>query len=159
MMRNLMMNLFMACVLMALFGSFTFGVFLLGLVIGAVLMTVYNLEAGRTIYIVDLWKLVRFLLYFVRILIIANVQVAWEIITPGYHMTPGIIRYPVAGMTPTQITTLANCITLTPGTIAAEIDKAGETLYIHGMYLGDRDKAMAGINELRDRLLREVFHA
>lgn len=157
MIRNLMLNLFLAVALMALFGSFTFGVFLLGLVIGALLLTIYDLEAGESIYLVDLFKLARFCGYFVRILIVANVQVAWEIITPGFGMSPGLIRYPVAGLTPAQITMLAICITLTPGTIAAEVDDAGQVLYIHGMYMGDRDAALAGIDELRRRMLKEVF--
>jgi len=157
MIRNLMFNLFLAVALMALFGSFTFGVFLLGLVIGALLLTIYDLEAGRSIYLLDLLKLVRFAGYFLRILIKANVQVAWEIITPGFGMSPGVIRYPVTELTAAQITMLAICITLTPGTIASQIDEQTRTLYIHSMYAGDRAAAVAAIDELRDRILKEVF--
>ncbi len=157
MIRNLMMNLFMACALMALFGSFTLGVFILGLVIGALLLTIYDMEAGRTVYLRDLFKLVRFVLYFIRIMIQANLQVAWEIITPGFNMSPGVIRYPVGDLTPAQITTLSSCITLTPGTIAAEFNEETRVLYIHAMYMADREKSVAQIDELRDRLLKEVF--
>jgi len=157
MIRNLMLNLFLAVALMALFGSFNLGVFLLGLVMGALLLTIYDLEAGKSIYLLDLIKLVRFAGYFLRILIKANVQVAWEIITPGFGMSPAIIRYPVAGLTPAQITMLAICITLTPGTIAAQLNETSGVLYIHGMYMGDRARAVAGIDELRDRILKEVF--
>lgn len=157
MIRNLMLNLFLALALMALFGSFTFGVFVLGLVIGAALLTIYDLEAGESIYIVDLFKLARFACYFTRILIQANIQVAWEVVSPGFTMSPGILRYPVEELTDTQVTMLAICITLTPGTIASHMDEDRRVLYIHAMYTEDRAKAIAAIDELRDRMLEEVF--
>ena len=72
-------------------------------------------------------------------------------------MHPRIIRYPVTGLSHTQMTTLASAITLTPGTLSADVDEAGQTLYIHCMYAHDRDAAVADLDELRDRLMREVF--
>ena len=95
--------------------------------------------------------------YFLYILVKANLDVAWEIITPGYAMKPRMIRYDVTGLTPIQITTLANAITLTPGTLSADINDAGDTLYIHAMYAEQKQDATKDLDELRDKLLKLVF--
>ena len=82
---------------------------------------------------------------------------AWEIVTPGLRMTPRIIRYDVADLTPVEVTTLANAITLTPGTLTMDVDERGDTLYIHCMYADDRDAAVAELDDLRRRLMEGVF--
>ncbi|MEM6505352.1 MAG: Na+/H+ antiporter subunit E, partial [Planctomycetota bacterium] len=53
--------------------------------------------------------------------------------------------------------TLANAITLTPGTLSADINDAGDTLYIHAMYAEAKKDATRDLDELRDKLLRLVF--
>ncbi len=108
-------------------------------------------------YALRLVNVLRFGVYFLYILIKANLDVAWEIITPGFHMKPRMIRYPVAGLTRAQVTTLANAITLTPGTLSADIDESGQNLYIHAMYAEGRDDAIAELDGLRRRLLWLVF--
>jgi len=83
--------------------------------------------------------------------------VAKEVITPGLHMKPRLIRYDVAGMSAAEITTLANAITLTPGTLSADIDDAGETLFIHCMYAADRQSAVDELDDLKLRILVDLF--
>ncbi|MCG8401158.1 MAG: Na+/H+ antiporter subunit E, partial [Firmicutes bacterium] len=113
--------------------------------------------AGESSYFRKGWRLGSFLVFFITILIKANLEVAWEIITPGYHMQPRIIRYSVEGLTLVQITVLANLITLTPGTLSADVDDDGSHLYIHAMYAGDREAAVAELDRLKHRMMREVF--
>jgi multicomponent Na+:H+ antiporter subunit E len=108
-------------------------------------------------YALRLVNVLRFGVYFLYILIKANLDVAWEIITPGFRMKPRMIRYPVAGLTRAQVTTLANAITLTPGTLSADIDESGQNLYIHAMYAERRGDAIAELDGLRRRLLWLVF--
>lgn len=108
-------------------------------------------------YALRLVNVLRFLVFFLYILVKANLDVAWEIITPGFRMKPRMLRYPVAGLTRAQVTTLANAITLTPGTLSADIDEAGENLYIHAMYAERRGDAIADLDALRHRLLWLVF--
>lgn len=108
-------------------------------------------------YAMRLVNVARFSVYFVYILTRANLDVAWEIITPGFHMKPRIIRYPVAGLTPAQVATFSSAITLTPGTLSADIDASGQNLYIHAMYAEDRADAVAQLDRLKHRLLWLVF--
>ncbi|MEM9110546.1 MAG: Na+/H+ antiporter subunit E [Planctomycetota bacterium] len=130
---------------------------ILGFALGAVVVEMALRAAGRPLYIGRLWSFVRFACYFLSILVKANLDVAWEIITPGYSMKPRMIRYDVTGLTPVQVTTLANAITLTPGTLSADINDAGDTLYIHAMYAEAKKDATRDLDELRDKLLRLVF--
>ncbi|MEM9021744.1 MAG: Na+/H+ antiporter subunit E [Planctomycetota bacterium] len=135
--------------------SFLNGV--LGFVLGALVVTLSARAAGKQPYVGQLINLGRFASYFLYILIKANLEVAWEIVTPQLGMKPRMIRYEVAGLSEVQLTTLASAITLTPGTLSADVDEAGEYLYIHAMYAEKRDDAVADLDELRERLLRLVF--
>ncbi|MGB0768260.1 MAG: Na+/H+ antiporter subunit E [Phycisphaeraceae bacterium] len=130
---------------------------ILGFALGAIVVEMGLRASGSGRYISRLWAVVRFSLYFLYILVKANLDVAWEIVTPGYSMSPRMIRYDVTGLSPIQVTTLANAITLTPGTLSADINDAGDTLYIHAMYAAKKSDAIKDLDELRDKLLRLVF--
>lgn len=154
-----LLNLFLALIYVALVGDasvFTFGV---GFVLGYLIIALYSRATGMGSYPGKLFRLIRFALFFGRILIIANFQVAWEVITPGYKMTPRVIRYDVHGLTPVQVTILASTITLTPGTLTADIDEEGRYLYIHAMYCRDREAAVRELDEIKRRLTNEVFES
>ncbi|MEM9250827.1 MAG: Na+/H+ antiporter subunit E [Planctomycetota bacterium] len=119
---------------------------------------IFGLAAGGIgNYPARVFGLIGFAAYFIRILIVANLQVAYEILTPGYGMSPRFVGYSVAGLSDMQITWLANAITLTPGTLSVDLDDDKELLYIHAMYGKDREALVADLDELKDRLLRGVF--
>ncbi|MEE9405752.1 MAG: Na+/H+ antiporter subunit E [Algisphaera sp.] len=157
MIQKFLLNLALAAVFVALQGSASFIDIVLGLLIGLGVVSMLSNASGNGGYTRRVFGLVRFAFYFIYILIKANLEVAWEVITPGHHMQPRLLRYSVAGLTEVEITTLANAITLTPGTLSADINDAGDTLYIHCMYAREREDAVAALDELRHWLLREVF--
>ncbi|XAL99976.1 Na+/H+ antiporter subunit E [Phycisphaeraceae bacterium D3-23] len=177
MMIRLLLNCAMTLLWMLLWQSASFLNGVLGFVVSALVitMTVRILNLGNAeddaqaasvaprralhgvSYLLRLVNVLRFAVYFVYILIRANIDVAWEIITPGFHMKPRMIRYPVEGLTAVQVTTLANTITLTPGTLSADVDDAGTCLYIHAMYAEHRQDAIDQLDELRNRLMWLVF--
>jgi len=129
----------------------------MGFVIGFVILYFLGLPFGATSYSSKLWRLTKFACYFLKILIESNFVVAKQVLTPGLDISPRIIKYSVEGMTPIQITVLANTITLTPGTLSADICDEGHYLYIHAMFAEDRDAAVADLDELKKRVLEEVF--
>ncbi|QDU71572.1 Na+/H+ antiporter subunit E [Mucisphaera calidilacus] len=154
-----LLNLFLATLYMALVGSVTTLNLVFGLLIGFAITVLVSSLTGEGSYLSRITHLFSFTIYFFRILIFANLQVAYEVLTPTHHMEPRILRYDVRGLSPVQVTTLANAITLTPGTLTSDIDEEAGCLYIHSMYAGDRDKAIAEIDVLRDRIMKEVFNA
>lgn len=157
MINKFLLNLFLAGVYVALAGDVSFLSLLTGFLIGLLVILLIGKADGRGAYLRRVWGVLKFGVYFVFILVKANLQVARESITPGFKMTPRIVRYPVPGMTPVQVTTLASAITLTPGTLSADINDAGDVLYIHCMYAQDREAAIAELDQLKRWLMREVF--
>ena len=131
--------------------------FVIGLAVGFVIVSTSDLAFGRPNHGRRLLGIVHFAGYFLAILIRANLQIAREILTPGFNQTPRIVRYPVQDLDDLQVTVLANCITLTPGTLVVDASEDGHWLYVHCMYAEDRAKAIDGLQKLDDRLRHEVF--
>ena len=160
-MNVFVLNLLLALTFCLMFGTFDAYTLTAGFVAGFLLLApITRVLHGRT-YGGYLFRLLSFAAYFLRILVVANWQVAYEVLTPGHQLTPRIIRYDVGGLSDLQLTTLANAITLTPGTLAVDVSptgaQGGRWLYVHVMFGRDREKAVANIDELRRRLMREVF--
>lgn len=152
-----MLNIVLALLWTLMWGTFDMGVFLSGFVLGYLLLGLFSRTFSQQGYGRKGWQLFSFAAYFVRILIKANLQVAWEIITPRFAMQPRLLRYPVSDLSPAQLTTLANAITLTPGTLSVDVTQDKNWLYVHCMYARDNDQAIAELTELRDRIMDEVF--
>jgi multicomponent Na+:H+ antiporter subunit E len=156
-MRFFLLNLLLAILWMFMWGAFDAYTLLAGFVLGYLLLGL----AGKTItggnYGRRGWDLLSFAFYFIRILVKANWQVARIVLSPSMPIAPRLLRYDVNHLTPAQITTLANAITLTPGTLVVDIDPGGSHLYIHCIAAADGQQAVRELDELRDRLLKEVF--
>ena len=157
MIHAFLLNLFLAIVYLALTGQSSFIDFAIGFLVGYGVLLVYERSRGNVTYAGKVLKLSKFLCYFMYILVKANLQIAYEIITPGMSQTPRIIRYPVAHLSEVELTTLANCITLTPGTLVVDVSDDNKWLYIHCMYARNEQDAIAELDELADHLRREVF--
>lgn len=155
--RLFLLNLFLAIVYVALTGEVTVWNFVAGFVLGYLVLSLVARAMGESSYAGKVLRLISFLGYFLVKLVKTNVEVAWEILTPRYAMTPRILRYPVADLTPGQLTTLANAISLTPGTLTTDVDDEGHYLYVHCMYAADREEMIREIDRLKQRMIREVF--
>lgn len=147
-----LLNLILAILWMLMWGSFDGMTLLAGLAIGYLVIATITHTYGRKI-----WLDLAFTTYFLRILVVANWQVAKIVLNPRMPIAPRVVRYNVAEMTPVQIATLVNCITLTPGTLVVDISPNNRWLYIHCLTAEDRAQAIRELDELRDHLLREVF--
>jgi multicomponent Na+:H+ antiporter subunit E len=155
--RLLLLNILLALLWTFVWGSFNIYTLAAGFILGYLLLGLYSRLTAAEGYGLKVWHLLSFVFYFVRILIKANIQIAIEVLTPIHYQSPRIIRYDVSGLTDVQITTLANAISLTPGTLSMDISEDRHWLYIHSMYAADRAAAEAEIDALRRRLIREVF--
>ncbi len=73
----------------------------------------------------------RFVLSFLWELIIANLQVMLIVIRPNLSIQPGIFAFKTRCKSPLGITSLANSITLTPGTLSIDVSDESEIIYVH----------------------------
>ncbi len=98
-------------------------------------------------------RLLVFAGYFLRELVAANVQVVWDVLTPRSRLSPGIVALPLRSRTPGEITLIANLVSLTPGTLSLAVSHDPDTLYVHGMYAGDRERFVRQLRHMEDRML------
>jgi len=155
-MKNVLFNIGLAIVWCSLTASFSEWNFIAGLAVGAVVIEGYTLSLAETHYFGNGVRLVRFTGYYLRLLVQSNLQVTQVVFNPS-RLAPRIVRYPVKGMSAVERTTLANAVTLTPGTLTIDESPDGEWLYIHTMFGRDSGEVRREIDDLRSHLRKGVF--
>lgn len=153
-MTALTANLLLALLWAALTGNFSAANGLFGFALGYFVLA-YGLRdlPAFARYRAKVPAFIRFLGFFLWDLILSNLRVAHDVLTPTHHMQPAVIGVPLDARTDAEITALANFITLTPGTLSLDVSDDRRVLYVHVMYLDDEDKVRAGIKDLERRLL------
>lgn len=111
-------------------------------------------EYPRTVRLRPLLRLVGVVLFDI---VIANVRVALLIIGPARRWKPHFIVIPVDLRQPFPITLLASIISLTPGTVSANLSGDRRTLLVHDLAVDDADAAVRRIKQRYEQPLREVF--
>ena len=74
---------------------------------------------------------------FMKELTLANYQVAKLVLSPSAKLKPGFLAVPLTAATDFEITSFANSITLTPGTISVHIPDDRKVIVIHAINVGD----------------------
>ncbi|WP_123788326.1 Na+/H+ antiporter subunit E [Phytoactinopolyspora halophila] len=101
-------------------------------------------------------RLVGFGAFFAYELLVASLQVAWDVITPRSRLSPGIVAISMQSTTPAEMTLMANLISLTPGTLSLTINEDQSMLYVHGMYVGSADEFRHTLHVFERRMLSAV---
>ncbi|MBF0585954.1 Na+/H+ antiporter subunit E [Prosthecochloris sp. N3] len=153
-MNPFLFNILLAIAWMLLVGEVSASTFTAGLVVGYLLLWLSRAAWGETRYFSKIPLVVRFVLYFLKELLIANLKVAFDIVTPKDYMEPGIIAVPLDVETDIEITLFANLVTLTPGTLSLDVSADRTTLYVHALYVKDVDRFRHELkNGLEQRLI------
>lgn len=156
-MTTFLANILMALAWMALTSTFTMGGFFTGFLFGFCVLWIGRRDRNIEAYRAKLLAVCGFLLFFLRELLIANLRVAHDVLTPHHHMNPGIVAVPLDVESDLQITLLANLITLTPGTLSLHVSDDRRILYVHAMYIVDPAELVQGIKEGFEKRVMEVF--
>ena len=90
-------------------------------------------------------------------MLLSNIEVARRILGPERALTPGIIWVPLDLQNIHGITALASIITLTPGTLSAELTEDRRHLLVHAFNLKDADATVAEIKARYEAPLKEIF--
>jgi multicomponent Na+:H+ antiporter subunit E len=99
-----------------------------------------------------------YLAVFIREVITANIDVAYRVLAPSMPIEPDVIAVPLRVESDAAITTIANSITLTPGTLTMDHDAETNTLYVHGIDCEDEEALLAPIRTWEDYAL-VIFEA
>lgn len=90
-------------------------------------------------------------------IVLSNIEVARRILGPERALTPTFLWLPLDLTNIHGITALASIITLTPGTVSAELSDDRRHLLIHCFNLADADELLATIKARYEAPLKEIF--
>lgn len=150
-------NIMLTFLWVAITGDFDFLNFAFGYGLSFVILYVITVKGDDTLYFKIIPKVISFMIFFIYELLKANLQVAFDVVTPKFYMTPGIVRVPLEAETNLEITLLANLITLTPGTLSLDVSDDRKVLYVHAMYVTDKQEFIQDIKNGFERRLLEIL--
>ncbi|MEI5984393.1 Na+/H+ antiporter subunit E [Sphingobacterium sp. PU5-4] len=157
MIKFFLMNLLLSFIWVALTGSMLYSNFIFGYLLGFGVLWIMNRNESDVRYFYRVPKIISFFFFFLYELIKANVQVAYDVITPKYFFKPGIVRYPVNANTDFEINLLSTFISLTPGTLIIDISDDKKAIYIHVMYLKDEEQFIRTLKTGVERKLLDLL--
>ncbi len=156
-MNLFVLNILLSLAWLGLTGQFTPINLFIGFLLGYIILWMAQRSERSVVYFHKGPQVIRFLLFFLWEVLLSNLRVAYEVLTPGHNMRPGIVAIPLNARTELEITAFANLITLTPGTLSLEVSSDRSMLYVHAMYIDDVDSFKTNLKEGLEKRLLEVM--
>lgn len=90
-------------------------------------------------------------------IVVANLQVARLILGRQENLSPGFVTVPLRVRDPRAVSCLAAIVTMTPGTVSAELSDDRTWLYVHALDLRDAEALVTLIRERYEQPLLELM--
>ncbi|GGN30222.1 MULTISPECIES: Na+/H+ antiporter subunit E [Marinomonas] len=103
------------------------------------------------------WLAIRYVLMVMKDILTANVEVALLIVGPVKKLKPGFVAIPIDVDSDLGITILASTVSLTPGTVSAEVSKDRAWLYVHSLHLENEAELIESVKQRYERPIKEIF--
>ena len=155
-MSYFLLNIALALAWAAFTGVFTPGNFFLGFGLSYLALLMGRRALEPSPYFDKMGQALGFAFFFCKELIVANLRVAADVLTPSYYMKPRVLAIPLEAKTDVEITALANLISLTPGTLSLDVSSDRRVLFIHAMYAADAQKVQRDITQGLERRLLDL---
>ncbi|MCY3908084.1 MAG: Na+/H+ antiporter subunit E [Anaerolineaceae bacterium] len=156
-MNWLLLHVMLALIWAALNGELTPVNVAGGFVVGFLVLLLARGALGCQRYVSRVPRVLRFGLYFLAMLVQANLRVTLEVLTLNYKARPAIVAVPLDIRDEVAITTLANLITLTPGTLSLDVSSDRRVLYVHAMFVTDVEAFRLEIKDGLEQRVQDVF--
>jgi multicomponent K+:H+ antiporter subunit E len=101
--------------------------------------------------------MLRLLLIVLKDIVTSNIDVARLILGPESAIRPGFFWLPLSISNPHGIVTLAGIITMTPGTLSADLSEDRQHLLVHAINIDDEAELIASIKSRYEAPLMEIF--
>lgn len=155
--RSFLLHIFLALVWTFLQGELRGASFAVGLVLGYVIIAISERALGQGAYVRKISQAVRFIGFVAWDIFTASLSLAWLIVQPNLRLRPGVVAVPLDADSDVEIATLANLITLSPGTLTLDISNDRNTLFVHTMVLQDPEAFRRSIKDGYERRVIEVM--
>lgn len=143
----------------AITGNFSTPNLLLGMIVAFVAIGLLRRSFSRPVRWGKLRAVVSLTASFFVELLVSALRVARIILTPNLHaaLRPAVIAFPLSLKSAGEIATLANLITLTPGTLSVDVSEDREILYVHVLNFTSAEAFIADLQQGFERQVHEVF--
>jgi multicomponent Na+:H+ antiporter subunit E len=131
--------------------------FVVGLVIGYLVMLVTQRAFHTQNYISRVWRTILFIGYFLKELVVANFQVARLVLQWEPDVKPGIIAIPLDARSESEITLFSSLITLTPGSLSLDLSRNERVLTVHAINVEDAQDYITKIKSNLEAKVLEVL--
>jgi len=99
---------------------------------------------------------VKLLVWFIYELLLSNLRLLLDILTPQHQMQPGVMALHLDVESRFGRLLLSNLISLTPGTLSLDLSSDHHTLYVHVMYLDDESAYRKNFQGTLVKLVKEL---
>ncbi|GAA0787917.1 Na+/H+ antiporter subunit E [Marinobacterium sediminicola] len=100
---------------------------------------------------------VRYVLRVLGDIVVANVEVALLVMGSMRKLQPAFVAVPLELTSELPLTILASTVSLTPGTVSAELSEDRRWLYVHALHLTDEQALIETIKSRYEAPLKEIF--
>lgn len=150
------LNLILSLVWMFLQNDWTLAGFIVGYVLGALVLVVFRRFFPAPLYLLKVWAVVKLLALFIKELLLSGFTVARQTVAPKLTVRPGIFAFRTELKSDWEVTLLACLICLTPGTLTLDVSDDKGTLFIHAMDIGDAEQISEQIRHTFEKAIMEV---
>jgi multicomponent Na+:H+ antiporter subunit E len=151
-----LLNIILALTWAALQGQLDVANFVSGFLVSAGLIYMFQKMFFESIYFHKVALGGKLLLIFVWELIKSNIAVLKVVMSPSIRVDSGVIAVPTELTDELALISLANMITLTPGTLTLDISPDRRYLFVHTLNLDDPEAIKRDIQTSFERYLREL---
>jgi multicomponent K+:H+ antiporter subunit E len=99
----------------------------------------------------------KYALVLLKDIILCNIEVTAQVLGPMAKLSPGFVAIPLDITGEFPITLLASTISLTPGTVSADVSEDRRWLYVHALHLTDEQALITAIKQNYEAPLKEIF--
>ncbi|OMP67791.1 Na+/H+ antiporter subunit E [Domibacillus epiphyticus] len=153
---QILLNVFLAFLWMFLQVSFNAQTFIIGYLLGLIVMFGMRRFFTHRFYMHRVWAVIYLFFLFLVELIKANIDVLKLVLRPKLNMRPGIFALETELKSDWEVTLLSNLITLTPGTLVVDVSDDNKILYIHAIDIGEVSEAVDSIKNSFEKAIMEV---
>lgn len=147
----------LAAIWLLLNNSIAPGQIIIGLILGWLIPLLSIGFWPDKVHIYKPLTLLRYVFVLLIDIVIANMIVARSILGNPNRLKPAFAKLPLDLKSDLGISLLANSITLTPGTLSAQLSPDRKYLLIHALNETDPDALVVTIKQRYERLLKEIF--
>lgn len=104
------------------------------------------------------FKAISYIFFVLKDVVVANFEVAFLVVGPMKKIKPGLVAVPLDLCDTLPLTVLASTVTMTPGTVSADVSKDEKWLYVHVLNMPDDEQEVIDLIKQRyESRVKEIF--